>query len=123
MRSGHRPNPMLIASVLAAFAGPAFLGVARAGRRGEIQPTEHVPPAFDPLALFDGRRRPRSRRGKRAGEGAFCGARQTARYARQGNAEWNINRHYVNRMDFNERHAVMLAARDAKMREAGRFAR
>jgi len=112
MRAGHRPNPMALASLLAAVASLSFAGAQRKLEAEDVRPM-----AFDPLALL--RRPPRKERRVRGWSGAHCGAKQTAKYANQISAE-AFNVHFERRMAWNETVYPRVLELQAKQRERSR---
>lgn len=112
---------MLLANAVLAIAGQGFSGAQRPGNaRGAVTPTEHVPPAFDPLQLMTGRQRLSNKRRHHTSWPTGCGARQSARYLKQGAS---INVHFERRMKWNaEVYPRVLASQKANAeRNAGTF--
>lgn len=99
MRSRQNMIPMLAAAAMASLAGPAFLGA-------QAKLPVPVIPDLSSSAGKNGRKHrnsgagsKRPKWGNNAGARPHCGAKQAAKYARQGHG---INYHFEQRMRWND---------------------
>lgn len=108
-----RPHSLMLASALMALAGPSFLGAQRRAVASDVE----RPLSFDPLAML--RRPPQKERRRRTWGGAACGAKQSARYAKQISAA-AFNEHFDRRIAWNESVYPRVLELQRKQRESSR---